>query len=108
MIRSIFTVVLALLYISVIHAQAPQPLQNSVSTQIVSSRALETAKFKIHSSDHSRNQAVNSSTANEHYCNSHNLTNKFLSKNGFEQEYLEFKEGVFEAAENYVAMKAQQ
>ena len=106
MIRSIFTVVLALLYISVIHAQPPQELQNSVSTQVISSKALETAKFKIHSSNHSRNQAVNNNTTNEHYCNSHNLTNKFLSKNGFEQEYLEFKEGVFEAAENYVAMKA--
>ena len=106
MIRSIFTIVLALLYISYFHAQAPQPLQNSVSTQVISSKALEIAKFKIHSSNHSRIQAGNGSTATEHYCNSHNLTNKFLSKNGFEQEYLDFKEGVFEAAENYVAMKA--
>lgn len=105
MIRSIFAVVLSVLCVSFVQGQSNSIIPNNIEKN-VSEKALNIAKFKIHSSKDAQSNHSASPEDGNHFCGAHTLTNNFLKNNGYEEQYQEFREELLEAAQNYVPTKA--
>ena len=102
---SILSIGLIVLLFSSTFAQKSNSNSNAVSIESKSVN-MEVAKFKIHSSKHNQSKATEASSTNTHFCKAHDLTNKFLKKNGLEEEYRTFQQELFQTAQNYASAKA--
>ena len=80
---SILTIGLTVLLFFSAFAQTSNNSTNAVSIEFKSMK-MEVAKFKIHSSKLNQSKDTEAPSTNPHFCKAHDLTNKFLRKNGLE------------------------
>ena len=102
---SILTIGLTVLLFFSAFAQTSNNSTNAVSIEFKSMK-MEVAKFKIHSSKLNQSKDTEAPSTNPHFCKAHDLTNKFLRKNGLEEEYRTFQQALFQTAQNYASAKA--
>lgn len=103
--NSILTIGLSVLLFSNGIAQYSNTELNTVSIESTSMK-VEIAKFKIHSSKQNQAMEEEFSSIDPHFCKAHDLTNKFLKKNGLEKEFQKLRNKLFQTAQNYVSAKA--